>query len=193
MVYQAVVEEVGHYLHADRCFISRFNADTGELCAPTREYCSSTAIKSIITGVPTAFWAGLTEYATGLCQESEPVDYHDIHHTLSPEAKIQLDKLQVRSGISVTMRFQKCLGILFVQSVEQERIWTNEEKQVLHLVAQQAAVVTHHSDLYRQLLPRCLNQSIFRMQRSSQRPFGSRPVFCGVASELNIIWHGACG
>jgi PAS domain S-box-containing protein len=159
-VYQAVVEEVGNYLHADRCFISRFDADTGELCAPTREYCSSAAIGSMITGVPSNFWAGLTEYAVGLCEETEPVDYHDIHHTLSPEAKTQLDKLQVCSGISITMHFQQCLGILFVQSVEAERVWTDEEKQVLSLIAQQAAVVTHHSDLYRQLEERSSRRRI---------------------------------
>lgn len=151
VVYQSVVDEVGQYLQADRCFITRFDPKTGSLCAPTREYRSSSQVKSIINEAPVTLWRSLSEYANGLCQESQPIDYHDIHHTLSGEAKVALVQLQVHSGISVAIRFQQCLGILFVQSVEAQRVWSNEEKQVLNLIAHQVAVVTHHADLYKHL------------------------------------------
>ncbi len=156
-IYQIVVDEIGQYLFADRCFISRFDSSTGKLCAPTREYCASTLIKSIIREAPITLWGSLNEYARGVCQESEPIDYHD----LSEEAKTSLGKLQAHSGLSVAIRFQRCLGILFVQSIDEHRVWSNEDKQILKLIAQQVAAVTHHVDLYQHLEELSVRRQIF--------------------------------
>jgi len=159
-VYQAVVDQVGDYLRADRCFISRFEPSRGELCAPTREYRSSPAVKSIIEEAPVTLWGSLSEYANGLCLVQEPVDYHDIYHRVSPESQLELERLQVHSGIAVALRFQTCLGILFVQSMEEERVWSQQEKQLLNLVAHQVSAVTHHADLYKQLEDRAIRRRL---------------------------------
>src|SRR3982751_1741774 len=69
---EELANALGGYLHADRCFVSRFDAEKQTLSPPTREYRSSDAIESMIEA-DLNLWKTLCSFAVTLCQQSEAI------------------------------------------------------------------------------------------------------------------------
>lgn len=149
-VFQEIVRTLGIYLQADRCFITRFDENTGVLSAPTKEYRSSEAVESLLNA-SVDLWKTLAELANGICKQDSPVEFEEIPE-LPPEVQMLLNRIYVKSGLASVIRYQdKCLAVLFIHQTNHNRHWTNFEKEIVNLTAIQSAVAIHHADLYETL------------------------------------------
>jgi PAS domain S-box-containing protein len=146
-VFQEIVETLGVYLQADRCFITRFDEHKGILSPPTKEYRSDENIASLLRASP-ALWTTLAEMALAICDADTPIEFSEIP-ALSPQVQAELGNISVQSGLACIIRFQnRCQAVLFIHQVREQRNWTAMEKKIVQLVATQSAIAIHHAEQY---------------------------------------------
>jgi PAS domain S-box-containing protein len=146
--FKKIAHDLGHFLHADRCFVSRYDKKTHTLSPPTQESLSSEAIQSMITADP-MLWEALAEYSGTLCEVGRPIDFDRDTEGLSSEAQEWLGHIQVESGLGCPIIYKgECLAVMFIHQVHQKRIWTDEEKNIVQTLANQVAVAIHQTILY---------------------------------------------
>lgn len=148
--FEKVVNELGLYLEADRCFISRYNAETNELSAPTKEYRSSEQIMSIMGAKP-VLWKDLCSFAKELCRQREPIDFSSQSQGLSSESQSILGEIKLKSGIGCSIHYdQTCLGILFIHQVKDFRVWNQEEIKLMQSISRHISLSIYQAELYQQ-------------------------------------------
>lgn len=156
-VFPQIVQSLGNYLKADRCFISRYNANTQELSPPTHEYRSSTQIESILTA-HSQLWKLSCQFAHTLCQSHHPVEFDG---RFSDEIQTYLDHFGVKSGLGCAVIYQgQCKAVIFIHQVTNSHTWTDSEKEMIEIVSNQTAVAIHQSDLYKKLEARACQRGI---------------------------------
>lgn len=156
-IFEQIVQNLGIFLQADRCFIAMYDEQTQRIYPPTREYRSSEQMTSILEADP-ELWNSLSHFAQGLCEARKPVDFQDKSRGVSPLAQELLHSLHVQSGIGCMIRFQdECQAILFVHQVKYEREWTEFQREIIEVVTEQAGTAMHHARLYQRL--KTLSQS----------------------------------
>lgn len=158
-VFQKIVNEVGSLLQADYCFIclcrceeERCNGKTGLLVAPTQEYRSVPSLPSIIGASPQALLFS-EEMRQKTCEQGLLVDFDSKTHGLPLSASAFLEKLGVQSATGNAIRYQgRCIAMLFVYQVRSKRLWTPEERRLIQLASDQAAIAVYQAKLYQNLL-----------------------------------------
>ncbi len=149
-IFQKMANSLGVFLAADRCFISRYDSKAKLLNPPTREYRSSSAIKTMLDA-DLDEWRVASNCADYLCNEKEPIPFAPQVPNLSTETKTYLEKLQVQSGLACAISYRgNCMAVLFIHQVNRARTWTDIEKAVINIVANQSAIAISQAELYNQ-------------------------------------------
>ncbi len=148
ITFQELVNNLGRYLEADRCFISRYDSEQNELLPPIKEYRSSEDIENLLTPHP-ELWKTLSYFAKECCSQNEPIDFSSLTQGVSAEARAELEKIGIASGIGCSISYQRdCLAVLFIHQVKHKRTWSPEEQIIIQVVAAHAAISIHQSRLY---------------------------------------------
>jgi signal transduction histidine kinase len=150
-VFRQVANQLGLYLNADRCFISRYDQETGRLSPPTQEYLASDRVSSMIS-TNVGLWDALSEYAAQECHHTDcPFDFHCLVKDLSIHTQTCIREINVQSGLTCPVRYRgRCFAMLFVHQVQRNRVWTEEEKGIIFEVANQAAIAIYQAELFAQ-------------------------------------------
>lgn len=159
-IFHQIVTSLGRYLQADRCFITRYDAHRSKLFPPTREYRSSTEIESMLEA-DADLWVKLENFAHSLCRTETPIEFSQPGQGLSPKVQAILGHIQVQSGLGCAVTYQgHCMAVLFIHQVSNPRNWTDIEKEVVQVVASQAAVALHHAEITQNLRTRAYRQEL---------------------------------
>lgn len=159
-IFHQIVTSLGRYLQADRCFITRYDSQRNKLFPPAREYRSSVEIDSMLKA-DTDLWAGLENFARSICRTEVPLDFSQPDQGISSEVQALLGHIRVQSGLGCAIAYQgQCMAVLFIHQVNNPRNWTDKEKEVVQVVASQAAVALHHAEITQNLRTRSHRQEL---------------------------------
>jgi PAS domain S-box-containing protein len=151
-LFQSIANQLGVYFMSERCFISRWDASQQCLQPPTKEYLSRQDLPSLLTYEP-SIWQRLTE---GLAEPS----LHDsqVHFLVkdAPElSSVQtrlLDALGAGSCLICPVHYEdQLVALLFLQSVSSKRLWSPEDRSLVRVIADQAALAIHQAELRQRL------------------------------------------
>ncbi|HWO01819.1 MAG TPA: GAF domain-containing protein [Blastocatellia bacterium] len=169
-VLTAIVHELGKALSVCRCRIALLPSPLPETITITHEYvadCCSTRPPN-----RTAPGAGHPHVHAVLASE-RPLAIDDTDgHPLFEAFKEDLEASGVKSVLSATIRLgAQPIGFLSLHRCDQKRSWTQWEIDVVHSVAEQAAVAIRQAELYREagesaLQAALVNQIIASIRRS---------------------------
>ena len=149
LMFQRIVDLLGYYLAADRCFIAAFDSRRKVLLPPTREYRSSENIQSMLDVVK-GHWQGPSGFSEQLCRLEHASPFSDVE--LSADMQTYLQEFKVKSGLTCVIRYQNtCLALLFIHQVHQERVWTEEERENVEIIAQQTAIAINNARTHQAL------------------------------------------
>lgn len=148
--FQKIADDVGKFLRADRCFISRYDEQAKNLSPPTQEYRSSNSIGSMLTA-DASLWEALGGFTAELCKKREPVDFDRQTEGLSSDAQEHLGKIDLESGIGCAITYRsRCLAVLYIHQVKHKRTWSETEKEIIQAVANQSGVAIYQAELYQE-------------------------------------------
>lgn len=170
-VFRQVAVQLGMYLHADRCFVARYDEEMHRLSPPTQEYLSSNQISSMLSHNP-SLWEALNEYVGSGCHRATGLfDFHCFMEDLSVDAQDCIRELKVQSGLACPVRYrERCFAFLFVHQVQHDRVWTDDDKEIISEVANQAAIAIYQAELYQheQATKEALQASRIRLEQSNR-------------------------
>lgn len=146
-IFELIVNLLRDLLQADRCLISRYDAELGQILPPVKEARSSDSVPSMLE-TDTDFSAENFWIVQKLQEKARPFFFRSSDPFVCPSNRPTLQALQVRTGLVCPVLYSgKILAILMIHH-NRERLFSPEDIDLVENIGIQAAIAVHQAELY---------------------------------------------
>lgn len=150
-LFQAIVDELGSLLLADRCLLVSYNPQKQCLEAPVCEYRALPEIPSLADITTKLSSASLTAIRDMHQPFGGLIDFDIQTNGLSEETRLYFKQKQMQSCLLCCIAIaEDCLAFLLVDHVQEKWLWSTEERVVIQDIAALAAIAIHRIQLFHQ-------------------------------------------